>query len=213
MNHSGPREFRRGYREDEPLLLAYHNGWRILLPIIEMWRLFWACNYAWLLPLDWYRWSVNGYEGSEYVCLRVTSLPRRFGLVMHKRGSRFLTLSDWEKIEKAVGLVSDDVFHQLAARFCRVFVADRPEELVLPKPLRPFFHFRFDEAGGSSQPAYRMHPERTWLLLVGVAPGQGVTADDVNWGLFRSPPPSTAAGGEIDWRQFLMEPPAPASST
>lgn len=127
------------------------------------------------------------------------------------RGNRFLTLGDWEELEKAVGLISDDVFHQLASRFGKIFT-DRHERPVLPEPLRPFFHYRIDETGQSSQPAYRMHPERTWLLVLGVAPGQGITDNDIDWTVFQTPPPPDVPDDEIDWTVFLLKPPPPVQS-
>jgi hypothetical protein len=193
---------------ESPILLAYHNGRKIIGPLVKLWRLFWACHYGWLLPLDWYRWSIEGHESSEYVCLKATALPRRFGLVMHMRGKRFLTLGDWEQLEKAVGLVGDDAFHQMGSRFSRIFWVDRPEHLVLPLSLRPFFHYRIEETGDRGQPAYRMHPDRTWLLVLGVAPGQDVTDDDIDWSVFQTPPPSDVPDEQIDRTMFLALPSA-----
>jgi hypothetical protein len=191
---------------ESPVLLAFHNGRKIIGTLVKMWRLFWACHYGWLLPVDWYHWAIEGHESSEYVCLKATALPRRFGLVMHMRGKRFLTLGDWEQLEKAVGLVSDDVFHQMGSRFSRIFWFDRPEHLVLPLSLRPFFHYRIEETGDRGQPAYRMHPERTWLLVLGVAPGQDITDNDIDWSVFQTPPPPDVPDEEIDWTMFLTRP-------
>lgn len=205
-SHSGPTGSGHGSRESEPLLVGYHNGRKIVQTIVKIWRLFWACQYGWLLPLDWYRWAIEGHEGSEYVSLKVTGLPRRFGLVMHTRGKRYLTLGDWENREKAIGLVSEDVFHQLGSRFSRIFFADRLKNLVLPESLRPFFHYRIDETCDRSQPAYRMHPERTWLLVLGVAPGQDIKDDDIDWSLFQAPPPLDAPDQQIDWTILLTSP-------
>ena len=168
-----------------PMLRAHHNGQRKVYSVPKIWRLVWKCNYAWLRIPDFYRWSIEGHEDSAYVCVKVPPLPRRFGLLMHMRGSRAMTPSDYVQLEELDEDVTNSKFHQLASRFNKVF-GDLPEHL------RPFFYYRYDEPGSSPKPAYRMHPERDRLLVMGVAPGQGLTDDDIDWTLFLTPPPANA---------------------
>jgi hypothetical protein len=161
-----------------PTLASYLNGHRAWRPFEETRLLFHKCVYAWLLPLDLYRWNIAGYTGSAVVCDKVQRPNRRFGLRLHARGTRSLTKDALETIER-VEYMKKNTFHARAARFSAIF-GDMPEEL------RPFFYYDFEDDRGFSHPAYRMHSGRDYILVLG--PADETPEDEVDWEYFLTPP-------------------------
>lgn len=154
------------------------NGSRRALPFEEARRLFWSCHYAWLQPLDYYRWNVEGHSGAEYVHLKVRPAARRLGILIHSRSTRAVTLSDLEALEGNDTTLSSQTFQQRAARFNGLFGN-------LPAHLRPFFYYELDVLGAPRQPAYLMHPGRDYILVLGAVNGDNEVVD---WTAFLEPP-------------------------
>jgi len=162
--------------KDNGTLDCHYNGQRRTLAMEEAYRLFWACDYAWLLPLDWYRWDVGGRVGADYVFKAVFPSARMFGLLMHTRGTRTLTIAALDKL--AEKNLRNETFNARAARFNKLF-------RDLPPELRPFSHYEEQLINGKTMPAYRMNPERNWLVVVGAGDGSN---EAVDWAAFLEPP-------------------------
>lgn len=169
--------------KDDVTLDCRHSGKRKTLTLEEAHRLFWECTFAWLLPTDLYRWEIQEYADLKYVYEHVRPADRRFALHLHTRGTRALTQNDLEELESK--RIDIRAFRQRAARFHKIF-GD------LPLKLRPFFDYQLDLPGQLPKPAYRMHPGRPWLVVVGVAAGSEVGEEEVDWSLFLNPPRMSA---------------------
>ena len=85
---------------DTVKLACFVKGARTCLHLPDAVRMFWESTYAWALPIDRYRWNVEGYSGSAYVFERVKPTPRRFGLHLHTRGTRALTIDALSELEE-----------------------------------------------------------------------------------------------------------------
>ena len=162
---------------DTVKLDCFVKGARTCLCLPDAVRMFRESNYAWALPIDHYRWNVEGHSGAAYVCERVKPTPRRFGLYLHTRGTRALTLATLSELEEK--FINPRTFHGYAARFGKLF-GDLPIEL------RPFFCYGVDGVGQHPAPAYRMRSSRSWLVIQGVAAGQGLEDDEVDWSPFQN---------------------------
>lgn len=165
--------------DDNRQVDCYLNKGRRRIPLDEAHRLFWKYPYAWLLPVDWYRWNVERHSGAEFVCEKVKPAARSFGLHVHTRGMRALTVVDLENIES--GRIDIRTFQGRAARFNKIF-GD------LPSNLRPFFYYEIDSPRQLRASAYRMHPNRPWIVVVGLKDGSGLQGEHPDWSLFLEPP-------------------------
>ena len=59
----------------------------------------------------------------------------------------------------------------------------------LPTVLRPFHYLEVPNGiGYITRPAYKMHPERTWFVIVGVDSTSQYSNADVDWTIFQTPP-------------------------
>jgi hypothetical protein len=128
--------------------------------------------------MDFYRWGIGGHTGGETVCGIARRASRRFGLILHTRGTRRLTIRALEQIEHS-GPIDKNLFHARAARFSKLF-GDMPAEL------RPFFFYEFEDPEGRCEPAYQMHSGREYVVVVG--PTDGAPLDAVDWEYFLTPP-------------------------
>ena len=162
-------------------VLCYHIGAKVTRASVEAHKLFWTANYAWNLQTDFYRWGIDGHTGQDYVCRIACPRARRLGRYVHCRGGRALMNSNFEQLQNNEERITVGVFRKMACQFNKLFQG-------LPTNLRPFFEYKEDDGGRINQPAYRMYPGRTYLVIVGVAPGQGLTNDDMDWTLFDGPP-------------------------
>ena len=126
------------------LLQVYLRGKYSLRPGAEVYLLFWKVTYAWLLALDLYRYEIEGYYDVVYVYLeRVGILARDFGLYLHTRTDRHLTLTDLRNLEQNP-VLSTQVLHRRACDFNKIFKG-LPEHR---EDLRPFKNDRaFDRPG------------------------------------------------------------------
>ncbi|MEK6675014.1 MAG: hypothetical protein AABZ47_05090 [Planctomycetota bacterium] len=161
-----------------PQLASFTNGRLGTRSFEEARELFHRCVYAWLLPLDTYRWSIDGHVGTTVVSAEVPRASRRFGLLLHTRATKKLTMRALEKIE-GISAMSNEVFHARAARFNALFGK-------LPVELRPFRFYEFDDHNGCHEPTYQMRPNRPYIIVVG--PADDTPADEVDWQYFLTSP-------------------------
>ncbi len=158
---------------------CYYCGRRQRLPLLEAIKLFHTSSYAWLLPLDYYRWAIGDRAGDTYVYEHVSKSARSFGRRIHTHRMRALSLRGLEALEDAE--IDARTFHKRASRFNSIFDG-------LPADLRPFVYDEIETIDDVRIPAYRMRQSRTWLVVVGAADGQD---DRVEWAMFLDPPPSS----------------------
>lgn len=157
------------------LLDCYDTGRRIQLPFEEAQQRFSDRQYAWLVPTDFYRWNIDGHAGQNNVRV-ILPCARSFGLHLHTRSTKCFTLSALCALEDTI--LDPRALHKRAARFGELFGN-------LPRGLRPFFYYKFVPPGGLPQPAYCMHPDRTWFVIMGVVDTQA--GDDFDWWQFEHP--------------------------
>ena len=166
------------------LLVIYLKGRYFLWPGNEVYLLFWVVDYAWLLPLDFYRYEIDGYHDELYVYLeRVGGLARDFGFYLHTRTDRYLTLMDLRNLEQN-SVLSTDVLHRRAADFNKIFKAlpDKREDL------RPFKNDKAIHRTGKPQ-SYRMNPYRNYLVVKGIDPKVKLDPEDqIDWPKFEKKP-------------------------
>ena len=161
--------------EPGPLVECFVRGARRRLSLHDAHNLFCTCEYAWCLPLDIYRWTVEEHSGLAYVGERIQPAVRRFGVYLHVRGLRALTLDDLQQLEsKSIG---KSCFHQLACRFATVFG-------TLPVRLRPYYHCESGELGGVPSRAYRMRGSCSWIVIVRAVPVKGFDDGRMDWSIF-----------------------------
>jgi len=161
--------------DNTTLLDCYDTGRRIRLPFDDAHRLFWDRQYAWLVPTDFYRWSIDGHAGQNNVRV-ILPCARSFGLHLHTRSTKCFTLSALCALEDT--FLDPRNFNKRAARFGELF-GD------LPRSLRPFYYYKFVPPDGLPQPAYCMHPGRTWFVIMGAIGAQ--SDDGVDWAQFEDP--------------------------
>ena len=164
--------------ETKTILECCENGKRVVRPFHDAHRQFWLSNYAWLIPSDWYRWEIDRYSGETYVYPVVKKAALRLGFLIHTRKEP-LTMDDLEEADGDGYELSVDAFVARAYRFNRLFGN-------LPRELRPYHYMDVLNKMGIPRPAYRMNPQRTYLVVLGIAPESPRT--DVDWSLFCQPP-------------------------
>jgi hypothetical protein len=206
-------------------LECFHNGRREMLPLEEALRLFWEVDFAWLLVTDFYRFRVGGRAGQGYMYRAVHRAPRVMVLHLMRRGGRALSLHDLNTLDKRSEFIGSEAFYARMARFNTSLFGDD-----MPAKFRPFEFTDALEDGSRPVPAYRLNPDRNVLLVVGpmggdhpgpASPGsdqppvagpwgmQGgpkpdgfvrTPGDDVDWGLFESPPAKARRHGRKNER-------------
>jgi hypothetical protein len=169
------------------LLEIYLKGRRILRPGNEVYLLFWKVQYAWLLPTDFYRYEIEDYHEELYPYLeKVGKYARDFGLYLHMRTDRHLTLTDLRNLEEN-SVLSNQVLQRRACDFNKIFKAI-PENRA---DLRPFKHDKAFDRPGQPQ-SYRMDPYRDYLVVKGIDPKIKLDPEDqIDWPKFEQKPKSS----------------------
>lgn len=160
---------------------CYTNGRHVFLPFEEALQQVRQTEFAWLLPLDWYRYHVGKYAGEEFVYRVVPKSSRLVAYHLHRRGYLALTIDDLRELDEDVTYLERAAFHARIAKLARLFNA-------LPLELRPWEYVDFLDPNNTYIPAYRMNPERTYIMVIGVAPDCKVKNEEVDWMLFMTPP-------------------------
>ncbi len=165
-------------------LEIYLKGRRLFKPGNEAYFLFWNVHYAWLLPTDFYQYEIEKYHDELYVYLKkVGKYARDFGLYLHTRTDRHLTLTDLCNLEENCAL-SIQVLHRRAADFNKIFEAI-PDNRA---DLRPFKHDRAFELPEKPQ-SYRMNPYRDYLVVKGIDPNIKLDPNtQIDWPKFEEKP-------------------------
>lgn len=165
-------------------LEIYLKGRHLYKPGNEVYQLFWVVHYSWLLPTDFYRYEIEKYRDELFVYLQnVGKSARDFGLYLHTRTDRHLTLTDLRNLEEN-SVLSNQVLHRRACDFNKIFEAI-PEEHA---DLRPFKHDKAFDRPGKPQ-SYRMNPYREYLVVKGIDPKIKLGSEDqVDWPKFEQKP-------------------------
>jgi hypothetical protein len=171
-----------GGLEDNVMVETFRNGHRVSLSLTAALELFWEAEFAWLKPLDWYRWSIHGRTGNGTMFKDAKRGPRVMAYHLMRRGQRGLTLDDLHELDKRSEFIGPEAFHTRMARFnTAVFGKMLPEH-------RPFEYT--EVFNGNDQPisAYRLKPGHEVLLVVGLVPGGSYQPEDIDWTMFQKPP-------------------------
>ena len=163
-------------KKDIPMR-CYRNGSHVVLPLEEAYRLFWASRFGWVLKLDFFRSGFGESAMSGSVVKAVYSSGVKFVLALLGRGALSVAQNDSCLVDEHGEAPSPNQMAVWASRFRKLFAGDKPYEFL-----------READERGICQPAYRMKPDETWLVVLGVEPDKGYSDIDVPWGIFRTPP-------------------------
>jgi hypothetical protein len=166
---------------------CYKNGKADIFPTNEAYKRFRDSNYGWLCPSDWYSFSIEGYSGQNYIYKIIGKKAMRFGFLVHAREGP-LTIDDAESLLNDGYELEVNTFISWASKFNRIFRKPYVSK-ELPMELRPFYYLEVPNGiGNITRPAYKMHPERTSFVIVGVDPTSQYSNTDVDWTIFQAPP-------------------------
>ena len=158
-------------------LLCFLDGRRKVLPFEEAYKLFWRVTFSWLLPLDWFRSGFRKSATDGYAGKIAQQPPMRFAFKMLTRGALALAINDSALLDEHGDSPSHGLLYAWAARFGKLFKGPKPYE-----------YMKVSDQYGRRQPAYRMKPGETWLIVIGVDPENHECTDlDVDWELFQVP--------------------------
>ena len=174
-------------KQPEIPLECYKNGKGDVFPVNEAYKRFWDSNYGWLCPSDLYRFSIEGYSGQNYIYKIVGKKALRFSFLIHTREGP-LIIDDTEKPLNNGNELEINTFISWASKFNRIFREPyMPEDL--PTELRPFYYLEVPNGiGFITRPAYKLHPDRTSFVIVGVDTASQYSNTDVDWTIFQTPP-------------------------
>lgn len=167
------------------LLECYENGARALLDLPAAWRALWQVDFGWILPTDFYRWQWGGHHGRGQVLPITLKCGRKFGFCLLTRTT---PLTYWDMIEYDPDF-DDALFNAFiarASRFNRLF----PKEIRRSDPLLKYYPILHPHQ--DSEPAYRLVPEKTTLVIAGVDQDSGSSAGPVDWRALENPPEAKA---------------------
>jgi hypothetical protein len=160
---------------------CYVQGKKRMLPVEEARRQVWECQFAWIIPLDFYRYDIEGYKDHLRVSRTIPACCLLWGYHVHKRFD-YLTLASLQMLDPDHEDLTRPNFNALASRFGQLF-------RDLPTDLRPIECDKMIGRDHRITLGYRFKPELTRIMIVGVELGGSYTNDDVDWDLFLSPPP------------------------
>ena len=187
--------------QQSPLLKCFVNGKCETLSIEDAHRQLWRANYGWLRPLNWYRWSVEGYRSSEYLLRKTTPQPIWFSLNVHLRQEP-LSIDDCERMVNEISQeralytgqkrkqteLDGNNFVAWVARFHKVFYSTDKSK-SLPKELWPlYFEPAFIGQHRRQRPAYRIRPGMIYMVIDGIHPDFDDTIVPLEWNRFLEPP-------------------------
>jgi len=158
-----------------------------IFPQKEARKRVWQCNYGWIGELDYYQWSVQGYWGNSGVFKKAKKIGMDFGFLLHTSSKQPVTIDDAERILSKNSELEKGTFISWASRFNRIFKDDKGQE-ILPSELWPFYYLEVPDGMGVSRPAYKMHPDRTSFVIVGVDPDSPYDPGQVDWSLLLEKP-------------------------
>lgn len=183
--------------QQPPLLKCFVNGQCQTLSIEQAHRKLWQANYGWLAPVNWYRWHIEGYQGSEYLLQKVTPQPVWFALNVHL-SQCLITIDDCEHMLNEINMrrnefngkkvdtieLDENNFVAWAARFHKLFKCKDGKE-NLPKEFWPL-HFEPVFIGPYRQrrPAYRIRRGKSYVVIDGVHPDFDQTDSIIAWNQF-----------------------------
>lgn len=122
-------------------------------------------NRVWHLPHDTYWHNVQGYSAETPVYKKTGAKALEFGRLLHLRNTP-LSQDEAENLLYPPGKeLSSDAFVGLAARFNRIFKAEK-KKLILPREYWPFYFCKVPGRRGIWRPAYRMNPRWKWLVII-----------------------------------------------
>ncbi|MBN2560192.1 MAG: hypothetical protein JXQ75_04615 [Phycisphaerae bacterium] len=142
-------------------------------------ELVWKSDFAWVIRAGWYRLGWSGFEATGDTRRKAELAGEQFGFALLTQTP--LTITDFAKRGP---ITADDVeaFQGRAARFNR----------LVPKQLRkraPLFEWcPVIDRWGRPEPAYRIVPGRTTLVVAGVDPDAGIDDGRVPWRRLQNPP-------------------------
>ncbi|HDY68191.1 MAG TPA: hypothetical protein ENH85_10400 [Candidatus Scalindua sp.] len=176
--------------QSEIPLKCYENGKHSIFSINEAYKKFWQCNYGWICLLDWYRFYIEGYSGQNNVYKIVGKKAMKFGFLGHTRKEP-LTIDDAEVLLNDGYELEVNTFVSWSCKFNKLFKEPYATK-ELPKLLRPFYYLEVPNGiGDITRPAYKMHPERTSFVIIGVDPASPYSNADIDWTIFQTPPDQT----------------------
>jgi len=166
-------------RDGNILLDCNLNGAPVVLPWSEAWEKLWACEIGWVRPQHWLRHRILGREIARTL-RRSERSGALFGFrMMTRRRNSPFTIAHMAEFDEDRRMPSRNVFNAAARRFAEIFDKDIRQEN------RPFEYADIVGPDGRSLPAYRMKPDCSWLIILGVHGGGDANVD---WSKLQTPP-------------------------
>jgi|GEM_PF-5488846 len=158
-------------------IVCFHNGRRTILSSEEVYRLFWNVTLGWVLLSDFFRtgFGKQGKHGTISKVIHGSAIRFAFNILTH--GSLVLAREDICLLDEHGDSPSQDIFPVWAHRFSKLF-----------NGFRPIKHVTFTDPQGHRHCGYRMKPDQTWLIVVGVDPDSSFGNEDIDWAIFETPP-------------------------
>ena len=160
---------------------CYVNGYKKVLTLEETYALFWQVHFAWLLLLDWYRFTLDGSAKDGYVSKIAKFSGMGFGYKLLTKKALALAINDTCMLDEHGYAPTRNTFTQNARRF----------RLLFPENACPYESTQVFDKDGDLQLAYRMKHIK-WLIVAGVDPNSKFTNEDVDWTIFQTPPDPSA---------------------
>jgi hypothetical protein len=154
--------------------LCYINGQKKTLNLEEAYVLFWILPFAWLLPVDWFRY----HKITAYMRDVAKKSTKIFLMHLLNRGYLALTINDDCMRDKHGDPLSPNAFAAKAARLRKIF---GDEEV-------PFIYEDALQDNKGTVQAYRMSPGQTWIVVMSVEKNSEYTDADIDWTIFQTPP-------------------------
>lgn len=158
------------------------NGARRVMTLRDAHKMFWEVECAWLLPLDFYRWEIEGHTWQDHIRTSVQARPKFMLRALHRRGHLALTCDDLVDLDPETTELTLGGLITRASRFGKVLFEG------LPQHLRPFQLVETYTPSLEVVPGYALRSGCNVMLVVGLAWGSGLRRDEVDWTIFLTPP-------------------------
>lgn len=183
------------------LLKCFINGQYRSLSIEQAHQELWRAHYGWVTPINWYRWGIEKYHGSEYLLQKITPQPVWLALLVHMSTCPVTIDICEEKLNEINQQKSEfdgrlrkhreldaNVFSSWAARFHKLFQS-KDGKVILPKKFWPLsYEPVLNGPCFQGRPAYRIAPGRSSVVILDVDPDFDRGESPVIWSQLLEPP-------------------------
>lgn len=165
-------------------LKCFENCKPAVYTFSEAYKKLWTSNYGWVIPKNWYRWSIGNYTGENRVYKKAQKPGIKLGYLTHIKG--LVTIDDAEEKLNGGDELEHDTFVTWACRFNSIFRDIHGKKF--PPEFYPFQYIEVPSGIYATRAAYEMYPDRTSFLIIGVDPDSTYDDNQVPWHLLLERP-------------------------